>query len=439
MIMRLLAIICMISISSVPANAFWFGGGGSGAGVPGGTNTQVQYNDAGTFSGHSGLTYDAATAKLTVGYISGGYAGSLINNGGGAWVNGSNITITSSTNALTAGYVLRVISTTTTTLTSTYIYEHSLSSGNDFRVEYYNGTSWVEINRRIVEYATNSIKVDIALQSQIATSTVDSTHYRLRFNNLSSGLPPANNATIYLFWDDFSGDLSKWHVNAGDAGETAAIEAGYIHVHETAGANRKTLQSIVSVTGDVDVNWIGKMTVQDGYYPGVGMTDGDRTMACQGAYPAFVPEKKFHVSKLVNGVVDWGIQNIGSWALDVDVNMSIRHYSGSYYIHQNGAQIGSQAYTMGAQKYIILADVWNRPLADPGGDFWVNSVFVRPVVATDSNILVACSAAQPLGVAIEGLICPGLSTYADNAAAITGGLTAGKMYRTATGVTMTVY
>jgi hypothetical protein len=36
-------------------------------GTPGGANTQVQYNNAGAFAGDSGLTFDSATGKLTIG------------------------------------------------------------------------------------------------------------------------------------------------------------------------------------------------------------------------------------------------------------------------------------------------------------------------------------------------------------------------------------
>ena len=46
------------------------GGGGGGNGLPGGANTQVQYNDAGTFGGDSGFTYDNITNLLTVANIS---------------------------------------------------------------------------------------------------------------------------------------------------------------------------------------------------------------------------------------------------------------------------------------------------------------------------------------------------------------------------------
>ena len=41
-------------------------GGGGGNGSPGGSNTQVQFNDAGSFGGDSGFTYDKLTNLLTV-------------------------------------------------------------------------------------------------------------------------------------------------------------------------------------------------------------------------------------------------------------------------------------------------------------------------------------------------------------------------------------
>ncbi len=44
--------------------------GGGGAGVPGGSNTQVQYNDAGAFGGDAQFTFNDVTDTLTVGTIS---------------------------------------------------------------------------------------------------------------------------------------------------------------------------------------------------------------------------------------------------------------------------------------------------------------------------------------------------------------------------------
>jgi hypothetical protein len=47
-------------------------GNGGGNGIPGGSNTQVQFNDAGTFGGDSGFTYNKITNTLQVENISSG-------------------------------------------------------------------------------------------------------------------------------------------------------------------------------------------------------------------------------------------------------------------------------------------------------------------------------------------------------------------------------
>jgi len=43
------------------------GGGGGGSATPGGSDTQVQFNDGGVLGGDAGLTYDKTTDILTVG------------------------------------------------------------------------------------------------------------------------------------------------------------------------------------------------------------------------------------------------------------------------------------------------------------------------------------------------------------------------------------
>jgi hypothetical protein len=55
--------------NSGAADALYYGAspvGGGGGGSPGGANTQVQFNDSGSFGGDAGLTYVKATDTLTV-------------------------------------------------------------------------------------------------------------------------------------------------------------------------------------------------------------------------------------------------------------------------------------------------------------------------------------------------------------------------------------
>lgn len=53
------------------------GGGGGGNGDPGGSNTQVQYNNAGTFGGDPGFTYNDVTNVLTVNSVHSNFVGIL--------------------------------------------------------------------------------------------------------------------------------------------------------------------------------------------------------------------------------------------------------------------------------------------------------------------------------------------------------------------------
>tara|TARA_R110000868_G_scaffold260152_1_gene518391 strand:- start:361 stop:1887 length:1527 start_codon:yes stop_codon:yes gene_type:complete len=111
--------------------------GGSGNGSPGGTNTQVQFNNAGTFDGDGGFTYDIATDKLTVVHISGEggnlsnltYANitgigniSAVNLTGGAntvlYGNGVFADITAGTNANFANYAGNVVGVAQPNITS---------------------------------------------------------------------------------------------------------------------------------------------------------------------------------------------------------------------------------------------------------------------------------------------------------------------------------
>lgn len=53
------------------------GNGSSGNGTPGGSNTQVQYNDSGSFGGDPGFTYNETTNTLAIGNVNSNFFGNL--------------------------------------------------------------------------------------------------------------------------------------------------------------------------------------------------------------------------------------------------------------------------------------------------------------------------------------------------------------------------
>jgi hypothetical protein len=74
--------------------------GGGGGGTPGGSNTQIQYNNGGAFGGVPTLTYDGTTLRAT-GSFTGSFTGSLL---------GTSSFATSASQAITASYILNAIS-----------------------------------------------------------------------------------------------------------------------------------------------------------------------------------------------------------------------------------------------------------------------------------------------------------------------------------------
>jgi hypothetical protein len=70
-------------------NLTWSAGGGSGNGVVGGTNTQIQYNDVGLFGGNAGFTFNEVSGNVAI-------PGSLAVTGN---ISGTNLTGTLTTSA----------------------------------------------------------------------------------------------------------------------------------------------------------------------------------------------------------------------------------------------------------------------------------------------------------------------------------------------------
>ncbi len=115
-----------ILTSGESGNVYWSTGGG---GSPGGANTQIQFNDSGSFGGDAGLTYNKTTDALTV-------AGALTVNGAVTVPNTAalgNTTITGFVNATSSVNAASFTIDTTVVANSTAVYAtrlHSKTEGN---------------------------------------------------------------------------------------------------------------------------------------------------------------------------------------------------------------------------------------------------------------------------------------------------------------------
>ena len=91
----------------------------------------------------------------------------------------------------------------------------SLASGDDVRVAYWNGSGWVELDRRLDDQSawnTATTQVWFRTQAAIGVAATDDNYY-LYYGNTGPGTPPTNWANVFLFYDDFNDgvfDAGRW-------------------------------------------------------------------------------------------------------------------------------------------------------------------------------------------------------------------------------------
>ena len=126
------------------------------------------------------------------------------------------ITITNNAgSSLSSGYSACVTENTASLISAGKM----LSNGNDLRIVYWNSSSssWVELDRDVLNLNTSSTKIWFKTQASIAASGSDSNYY-MYYNCPNAGSPPTNNNNVYLFYNDFGEgtiDSSKWAIVSG--------------------------------------------------------------------------------------------------------------------------------------------------------------------------------------------------------------------------------
>ena len=91
----------------------------------------------------------------------------------------------------------------------------SLASGNDVRVAYWNGSGWIELDRRLDDQSawnTATTQIWFRTQAAIGVAATDDNYY-LYYGNSGAGTPPTNWANVFLFYDDFNDgifDAARW-------------------------------------------------------------------------------------------------------------------------------------------------------------------------------------------------------------------------------------
>ena len=103
------------------------------------------------------------------------------------------------TSALSMNYSVSVTMDTASMVSSGKV----MPSGNDLRVVYKSGSSWVELDREVDGMNTSSTQVWFKTQASIPANGSDNNYY-VYYGNPNAGNPPSNKSNIYLWFDDFN-------------------------------------------------------------------------------------------------------------------------------------------------------------------------------------------------------------------------------------------
>jgi nitrogen fixation-related uncharacterized protein len=155
---------------------------------------------------------------------------------------------------LSANYTLSVAMDTESLVSSGKL----MTSGNDLRVVYDSGSSWVELDREVDGMNTSSTQVWFKTQASIPANSSNNNYY-IYYGNPNSGIPPANQSRIYLWFDDFNRAnepdvTSETSYGVKTGGGTWSIENGTLkNVGASGDPNKLIITALGNLTAAVDM------------------------------------------------------------------------------------------------------------------------------------------------------------------------------------------
>ena len=329
-----------------------------------------------------------------------------------------NINVTTGANVPDKGYVdytARIPVFDTATLISNGQMQNDC---DDLRILFYNGVSYTELERHVLNCNSSSTDIRFALAANIAASSNDDNYY-LYYGNPGAGAPAALSTTnVYLWYDDASanrsasythGRVDPWHGSGWDDSLThnvagyynydtgdnftsgyrravderdVYIEAEFFHtgcyqLNQTTGVLTRGI--IASGTGGSETS-THYYASNRGQYPGCNTSgythDGDimknqrNTIAVNGTNPPSVTPNQWRRQ----GLASWLINptNLSFWDEDDSTNWAALGYPSSANLHVNGTDTGAGdhegrgfAAVMTAQDIARLRNILIRRYIDP--------------------------------------------------------------------------
>jgi hypothetical protein len=205
-----------------------------------------------------------------------------------------------------------------------------LSGGNDLRVAYWSGSSWIELDREVIDMNGTSTQVWFKTQATIKVNGSDSNYY-IYYGDPSAGSPPANKSNVYLWYDDFDRadkpDITteaSYSVKTG--GGTWSIETNKLKNVGAAGdPNKLIINALGNVNTDVDM--LVKMNVTSfagGDLSRMGLSCCMNADPSRGSgYCGLLHEDRNSLD-LLNDLLSWGTKGTYSWSLNTWYYMRFR-------------------------------------------------------------------------------------------------------------------
>jgi len=134
-----------------------------------------------------------------------------------------------------------------------------LPSGNDLRILHLNMSSWIELDRHIIDMNTSSTQVWFKTQADISASGSDNNYY-MYYGNPSAGNPPANKSNVHALWDDFNdGDCDGWT----PVGSTWNASSAFLDNKDASGTGKYIRKDGYNVTESVLIEYKALVDVDE--------------------------------------------------------------------------------------------------------------------------------------------------------------------------------
>jgi flagellin-like protein len=205
-----------------------------------------------------------------------------------------------------------------------------LSNGDDLRILFWDGDSFIELDRDIIDMNTDSTQIWFKTQVDISASGTDES-YDMYYGNPSAADSPANKSNVYLWFDDFNradnpNITTEADYSVKTNGGTWSIESNTL---KNVGASGDPNKLIITALGDVnaDVDMLAKIKVDSfagGDLSRMGLSCCMDDPSSRGSgYCALFHDDTGSLDFL-NDLRSWGTKATYSWLLDTWYYMRFR-------------------------------------------------------------------------------------------------------------------